>query len=182
MTHLVQHGAPARHLDLLAIVWVGAVFAVTSLRRVVKEIHHKIELAEVRSATSRRWRCASPWWARILSREADGGHAEAAQSLVQQLNTSATSSRLQTALSETGTEGRDQAEARGEALPHRALRLLESGVDDPSQETAAKAVKDIEVIIDDAVDRAIFYAYRTSEVIETANRGILRSANNTTSR
>jgi signal transduction histidine kinase len=36
------------------------------------------------------------------------------------------------------------------------------------------------VIIDDAVDRAIFYAYRTSEVIETANRGILRSANNTT--
>ena len=33
---------------LLAIVLVGAVFAVTSLRRVVKEIHHKVELAEVK--------------------------------------------------------------------------------------------------------------------------------------
>jgi len=58
--------------------------------------------------------------------------------------------------------------------------FLESGVDDPAQETAAKAFKDIEVIIDDAVDRAIFYAYRTSELIETANQGILRSAKHTT--
>jgi hypothetical protein len=33
---------------LLAIVIVGAVFAVMSLRRVVKGIHHKVELQEVK--------------------------------------------------------------------------------------------------------------------------------------
>jgi signal transduction histidine kinase len=69
-------------------------------------------------------------------------------------------------------------------LEERRLRtalyvFLEAGVDDPAQETAAKAGKDIEVLIDDAVDRAIFYAYRTSELIESANSEILRSANQT---
>jgi hypothetical protein len=54
--------------------------------------------------------------------------------------------------------------------------FLESGVDDPAQETAAKAVSDMDALIDDAVGRVISYSYRTSEVIETSNQEIVRSA------
>src|SRR5439155_17539766 len=48
--------------------------------------------------------------------------------------------------------------------------FVESGARDPAQETAAKAAADIALIIDDAVDRAAYYSYRTSELIESTNR------------
>ena len=42
--------------------------------------------------------------------------------------------------------------------------------------SAAKRVADLEAIIEDGVDRAMYYSYRTSELIETANQGVVTSA------
>jgi HPt (histidine-containing phosphotransfer) domain-containing protein/HAMP domain-containing protein len=58
--------------------------------------------------------------------------------------------------------------------------FIESGVDDAAQETASKAVADIESLLGDAVDRAIHYSYRTTEGIEKVNSHIVQSAHDTT--
>ena len=168
---------------LLAIVIVGAVFAVTSLRRVVKEVHQKVERAEVkeRQFTQMALRFAMVGADFYRAKQAENLREEVGK-LVQQLN------NIRSMLAQLQTMPLSTVEAEGVTiLRHEEKRFrtalyvfLESGVDDPSQETAAKAFKDIEVIIDDAVDRANFYAYRTSEVIEQANQEILRSANKTT--
>ena len=168
---------------LLAIVLVGAVFAVTSLRRVVNEIHYKVELAEVkeRQFTQMALRFAMVGADFYRAKQTDDMRKDLG-SLVQQLNNIRNILTQLQALPLSATEAEGVTKLKHEEKRFRTALyvFLESGVDDPAQETAARAVKDIEVIIDDAVDRAIFYAYRTSEVIETANRGILRSANNTT--
>ena len=168
---------------LLAIVIVGAIFAVTSLRRVVKEVHHKVERAEVkeRQFTQMALRFAMVGADFYRAKQADNLRDEVGK-LVQQLN------NIRSMLVQLQGMPLSTVEAEGVTkLRHEEKRFrtalyvfLESGVDDPSQETAAKAFKDIEVIIDDAVDRANFYAYRTSEVIEEANQEILLSANKTT--
>ena len=168
---------------LLAIVLVGAVFAVTSLRRVVNEIHYKVELAEVkeRQFTQMALRFAMVGADFYRAKQTEDMRQQLG-SLVQQLNNIRNILTQLQALPLSATEAEGVTKLKHEEKRFRTALyvFLESGVDDPAQETAARAVKDIEVIIDDAVDRAIFYAYRTSEVIETANRGILRSANNTT--
>jgi two-component system, sensor histidine kinase and response regulator len=168
---------------LLAIVLVGAVFAVTSLRRVVNEIHYKVELAEVkeRHFTQMALRFAMVGADFYRAKQTEEMRKDL-RGLVQQLNNIRNILTQLQALPLSATEAEGVTKLKHEEKRFRTALyvFLESGVDDPAQETAARAVKDIEVIIDDAVDRAIFYAYRTSEVIETANRGILRSANNTT--
>ena len=168
---------------LLAIVLVGAVFAVTSLRRVVNEIHYKVELAEVkeRHFTQMALRFAMVGADFYRAKQTEDMRKDL-RGLVQQLNNIRNILTQLQALPLSATEAEGVTKLKHEEKRFRTALyvFLESGVDDPAQETAARAVKDIEVIIDDAVDRAIFYAYRTSEVIETANRGILRSANNTT--
>ena len=167
---------------LLAIVIVGAVFAVTTLRRVVKQIHHKVELAEVKE---RQFTQMALRFAMVGADFYKGKQSESLRTdmshLVQQLNNIRSILAQLQALPLSAVEAEGVTKLRQEEKRFRTALyvFLESGVDDPSQETAAKAVKDIEVIIDDAVDRAIFYAYRTSEVIEEANHEILKSANRT---
>jgi signal transduction histidine kinase/DNA-binding response OmpR family regulator/HPt (histidine-containing phosphotransfer) domain-containing protein len=167
---------------LLAIVIVGAFFAVTSLRRVVSQVHQKVELAEVkeRQFTQMALRFAMVGADFYRAKQSESLR-NGAGNLIQQLNNIRSLLAQLQALPLTATETEGVTKLRQEEKRFRTALyvFLESGVDDPSQETAAKAVKDIEVIIDDAVDRAIFYAYRTSEVIEAANGDILKSANKT---
>ncbi len=167
---------------LLAIVIVIAVLAVTSLRRVVEQVHHKVELAE---AKERQFTQMALRFAMLGADFYRAKHSESLrkdlEQLVRQLNNirSILAQLQATPLTATETEGVTKLRLEERRFRTALYIFLESGVDDPAQETAAKAVKDIEVIIDDAVDRAIFYAYRTSEVIETANGQILRSAKQT---
>ena len=168
---------------LLAIVIVGAVFAVTSLRRVVKEIHHKVELQEVkeRQFTQMALRFAMVGADFYRAKQAENPREHLGK-LVQQLNNvRSTLAQLQALpLTDVEVEGVTRLRLEERRFRTALYVFLEAGVDDPAQETAAKAVRDIEVLIDDAVDRAIFYAYRTSELIESANREILGSANRAT--
>jgi two-component system sensor histidine kinase/response regulator len=168
---------------LLAIVLVGAVLAVTSLRRVVKEVHQKVEQAEVkeRQFTQMALRFAMVGGDFYRAKQSDNLRKELGH-IVQQLNNIRSILAQLQGLPLSAVEAEGVTKLRTEEKRFRTALyvFLESGVDDPAQETAAKAFKEIEVIIDDAVDRAIFYAYRTSEVIEEANREILRSANKTT--
>jgi two-component system, sensor histidine kinase and response regulator len=168
---------------LLAIVIVGALFAVTSLRSVVKAVHLKVDLQEVkeRQFTQMALRFAMVGTDFYRAKHADTMRRDLG-SLVQQLNNIRSILTQLQGLPLTAIEAEGVTKLKLEERRFRTALyvFLESGVDDPSQETAAKAAKDIEVLIDDAVDRAIFYAYRTSELIETNNQGILQSANETT--
>ena len=182
---MIMSFSTARRLgiwSLLAIVIVGAVFAVTSLRRVVKEVHQKVERAEVkeRQFTQMALRFAMVGADFYRAKQAENLREDVGK-LVQQLNNIRSMlAQLQTMpLSTVEAEGVTKLRYEEKRFRTALYVFLESG-EDPSQETAAKAFKEIEVIIDDAVDRANFYAYRTSEVIEQANQEILRSANKTT--
>ena len=57
---------------------------------------------------------------------------------------------------------------------------INSGVDDPSQETAARAAVAIEELIANAMARAIHYSYVTSEAVEETDSQIVQSAHHTT--
>jgi signal transduction histidine kinase len=168
---------------LLAIVIVGAFFAVTSLRRVVRDVHHKVEQAEAKE------RQFTQMALRFAMVGADFYRAKQSETLrkdmgnlIQQLNNIrsllAQIERLPLTVAEV--EGVTKLRTEEKRFRTALYVFLESGVDDPAHETAAKAFRDIEVIIDDAVDRAIFYSYRTSELIEQANQEITRSAKQTT--
>jgi signal transduction histidine kinase/CheY-like chemotaxis protein/HPt (histidine-containing phosphotransfer) domain-containing protein len=167
---------------LLAIVVVGAFFAVTSLRRVVEQVHRKVDLQEVkeRHFTQMALRFAMVGADFYRAKQADGLRKDLGN-LVQQLNNIRSILAQLQALPLSATEAEGVTKLRYEERRFRTALyvFLESGIDDPAQETAAQAVRDIEVLIDDAVDRAIFYAYRTSEVMETSNRQILKSAGDT---
>jgi signal transduction histidine kinase/CheY-like chemotaxis protein/HPt (histidine-containing phosphotransfer) domain-containing protein len=167
---------------LLAIVIGGAFFAVTSFRRVVKEIHLKVELQELkeRQFTQMALRFAMVGADFYRAKQAENPRERLGKLLQQLNNIRSILAQLQTLpLSAIESEGVTKLRLEERRFRTALYVFLEAGVDDPAQETAAKAVKDIEVLIDDAVDRATFYAYRTSELIESANAEILRSANKT---
>jgi signal transduction histidine kinase/CheY-like chemotaxis protein/HPt (histidine-containing phosphotransfer) domain-containing protein len=169
--------------SLLAIVVVGAFFAVTSIRSVVNQVNRKVELAEVKerqfNQIALRFSMVGADFYR--AKQSDNLRQELG-ALIQQLNNIRSMLAQMAGLTLTATEQEGVTKLKTEEKRFRTALyvFLESGLDDPAQETAAKAFKEIEVIIDDAVDRAVFYSYRTSEKIEEANQEIMRAANRTT--
>ena len=157
-----------------------AVFAVTSLRRVVEEVHQKVGLAEVKERQFTQMALRFAMVGADFYRAKQSESMRDPRQLVQQLNNirSILAQLQATPLTATETEGVTNCGWKSDGSAPRSTSSS-SPASTTRPETAAKAVKDIEVIIDDAVDRAIFYAYRTSEVIETANGQILRSAKQT---
>jgi signal transduction histidine kinase/CheY-like chemotaxis protein len=102
--------------------------------------------------------------------------------LVQHLNTVRSILAQLQALPLTPVEQEGVSKLRFEERRFRTALyvFIEPGVNDPAQETAAKAVADIDQLIDDAVARAVHYSYRTSEVIEQTNSEIVQAAHHTT--
>jgi signal transduction histidine kinase/CheY-like chemotaxis protein/HPt (histidine-containing phosphotransfer) domain-containing protein len=168
---------------LLAIVLVGAVFAVSSLRRVVREVTHKVEFQELKERQFTQMALRFAMIGSDFYRHRQGQRLpQELPRLVQQLNTIRSILTQLQAMSLTPAETEGVTKLRGEEKRFRTALyvFIESGIDDPAQETAAKALADMEQLIDDAVDRAIHYSYRASEIIETTNQDIVGSARTTT--
>ena len=166
----------ARRLGLGALVGitlVSAVLTVVSMRRVVTEMRHKVEQQELKerhfTQMALRFALVGSDFNRFqLQGQLQTQHRE----LVQHLNMIRSSlAQLQT-VPLTAAEYEGVAKLKDEEARFRIA--LQSFVDNRGR--AAKKAADIEAIIEDAVDRAMYYSYRTSEVIETANQGIVASA------
>jgi signal transduction histidine kinase/CheY-like chemotaxis protein len=170
---------------LVGISLLGAVVAVVSMRRVVTDMHQKIELHE---AKERHFTQMALKFAQIGSdfhraRQQERLH-EGLPEIVKNLNTIRSILAQLQAMSLGAAEDEGVTKLGTEETRFRTALyvFVESGIDDPAQETAAKAAADIVTILDDAVDRAIYYSYRTSEVIESTNHGIVASATSSTRR
>jgi len=166
---------------LLAIVLVGAGFTLWSLRRVITEIHQKVELQELKERHFTQMALRFAMVGSDFYKYKQQRLRDELPKLVQQLNT------IRSILAQLRTLPLTAAEVEGVVklrLEEKRFRtglyvFVESGFDDPAQESAANAAVEIELLIDDAVDRAIFYSYRISEGIETSNRAIIKSAQDT---
>jgi len=168
---------------LLGIVLLGAALSVLSIRRIAQEMYRKLEVQGLKERE----------FAQMALRFAMLGsdfyrYKQAAKlprelpKLVQHLNTVRSMLAQLHALPLTPVEKEGVTKLRLEEKRFRTALyvFIESGVDDPAQETAVKAVADIERLIDDAIARAIHYSYRASEVIEQTNGEIMESAYHTT--
>jgi signal transduction histidine kinase/DNA-binding response OmpR family regulator len=168
---------------LLGIVLVGAALSVESLRHVAKELYRKIDVQEVkeREFTQMALRFAL-LGSDFYKYKQQAKIPKELPKLVQHLNTIRSMLAQLQALPLTPAEHEGVTRLRFEEKRFRTALyvFVESGIDDPAQETAAKAVADIEHLVDDAVARAIHYSYRTSEVIEQTNSEIVQSARRTT--
>ena len=168
---------------LLGIVLLGAAASVQSLRHVAEELYRKIDVQEVkeREFTQMALRFAI-LGSDFYKYKQQGKLPKELPKLVQHLNTIRSMLAQLQALPLTPVEYEGVTRLRLEEKRFRTALyvFVESGVDDPAQETAAKAVDDIEHRVDDAVTRAVHYSYRTSEVIEQTNNEIVRSAQRTT--
>ena len=120
---------------LLAIVLVGAVFAVTSLRRVVNEIHYKVELAEVkeRHFTQMALRFAMVGADFYRAKQTEDMRKDL-RGLVQQLNNIRNILTQLQALPLSATEAEGVTKLKHEEKRFRTALyvFLESGVDDPA--------------------------------------------------
>ncbi len=168
---------------LLGIVMLGTAFSVHSLRHVTKELYEKIELQKVKeihfSRLALRFAMAGSDYYRY---RLQGKLTTALPKLVQHLNTIRGILAQLSALPLTPGETEVVNKLRFEEKRFRTVMyvFLASGVNDPAQETAAKAVIDIENLVDNAVAQAIHYSYRASELIEQTNRQIVQSAHRVT--
>src|SRR2546426_954146 len=164
---------------LVAIMLLGAVFTVVGIGRVTTTMQHKVDTQEVkeRHFTQMALRFAMVGSDFHQYRQ-QGKLREQLPELAQQLNTIRGILAQLHALPLTSTEHEGVTKLKEEEVRFRTALyvFVESGARDPAQETAARAAADIALIIDDAVDRAAYYSYRTSELIESSNRGIVESA------
>jgi signal transduction histidine kinase len=166
---------------LLGIVLLGATFSVLNLHYVVQEMYRTIEIQE---GKERQFAQMALRFAMVGSDFYKYKYVQLLQELpklVQQLNTiRSILTQLETSPL-TATEQEGVVKLRLEERRFRTVLYIfaESGVDDPAQETAAKAAADIDQLIEIAVARAIHYSYRTTELIEQANTEIVQSANRT---
>ena len=164
---------------LVGISLLGAFFAVVSMRRVVSDMRHKIEMQEVKE---RHFTQMALRFAQVGSAFHQARHEHTLRDelpgILQNLNTIRSILAQLQAMPLGAAEHEGVTNLRVEETRFRTALYVfaDSGSDDPSQETAAKAAADIVTILDDAVDRAIYYSYRTSEVIESMNHGIVASA------
>jgi len=164
---------------LVGIMLLGAVFTVVGIGRVTTTMQHKVDTQEVkeRHFTQMALRFAMVGSDFHQYRQQDKLREQLPE-LAQQLNTIRGILAQLHALPLTSTEHEGVTKLKEEEVRFRTALyvFVESGARDPAQETAAKAAADIALIIDDAVDRAAYYSYRTSELIESTNRGIVESA------
>jgi len=169
---------------LVAIVIAGAIFAVTSLRRVVDEVHYTIDLQEVKERHFTQMATKFSMVGTEFYRAKQDGHLSESElgPVMLQLNSIRNILTQLQGLPLTLTETEGLAKLRQEEQRFRVLltALVDAAAGRKAEMTSAQAVKEIEALIDDAVDQAVFYAYRTSEVIEQRNRTILRGAGDTT--
>ena len=165
---------------LLLIALLGAVFTVVSLHRVVMEIQRKVEIQEQKerhfAQMALRFAMLGSdfyrhWQNHTLRQElpALGQHLNTIRSILTQLGA--------LPLSTAEYEGVMRLRAE-EARFRKALDAFAGSGAHPAGETATSAMADIDALIEDAVDRATYYTYRTSELIEATNREILRSTQN----
>src|SRR5436190_4401037 len=168
---------------LVGISLLGAVFAVVSMRRVVTDMNQKVEMHEVkeRHFTQMALKFAQVGSDFHRARQQEQLREEL-PGIVQNLNTIRSILAQLQAMPLGAAEYEGVTKLRVEETRFRTelYVFVESGVEDPAQETAAKAAADIVMILDDAVDRAIYYSYRTSEIIESTNHGIVASATEST--
>lgn len=164
---------------LVGIMLLGAVFTVVGIGRVTTTMQHKVDTQEVkeRHFTQMALRFAMVGSDFHQYRQQDKLREQLPE-LAQQLNTIRGILAQLHALPLTSTEHEGVTKLKEEEVRFRTALyvFVESGARHPAQETAAKAAADIALIIDDAVDRAAYYSYRTSELIESTNRGIVESA------
>jgi signal transduction histidine kinase/DNA-binding response OmpR family regulator/HPt (histidine-containing phosphotransfer) domain-containing protein len=167
---------------LLGIVLLGAAFSVASLRRVTREMFHKVEQQELKernfSQIALRFALVGSDFYRFKQQDA---LRRELPKMLHHLNTVRVMLTQLQALPLTPVEHEGLVNLRLEEKRFRTALyvFIESGADDPAQETAIKAVADIETLLGDAVSRAIHYSYRVTEVIEKVNSDIVGSAHST---
>jgi signal transduction histidine kinase/CheY-like chemotaxis protein len=164
---------------LVGISLLGALFAVVGMRRVVTDMRQKIELHEVKE---RHFTQMALRFSQVGSAFHQGRHEhtlpEELPGILQNLNTIRSILAQLQAMSLSAAEHEGVTSLRFEETRFRTALyvFVESGSEDPSQATEARAAADLVRILDDTVDRAIYYSYRMSELIESTNHGIVASA------
>ena len=164
--------------SLVATMLLGAVFTVVSIGRVATEMRVKVQTQETKERHFTQMALRFAMLGSDFHRHRNQDQLEAhLPELTQQLNTIRSILTQLQAQPLTSAEDEGVTKLREEEVRFRtALYVFVESGKDPSQETGAKAAADIEMIMDDAVDRAAYYSYRTSELIEAANRGVVESA------
>lgn len=164
---------------LLGVLLLGAAFSVESLRYVATEMSRKVDQQEVKERAftqmALRFTMAGSDFYKFKLRIKN---PEELPQLIQHLNMirSTLGQLTSLPLSPVEQEGLSNLAQQERRLRTALYVFMEAGLDDPAQETAAKAVVDIQHIVNDAATRAIHYSYRTSEIIEQTNNEIGRSA------
>jgi two-component system sensor histidine kinase/response regulator len=167
---------------LVAITVHGALFTVASIRRLVTEMTAKVEIQELKARD----------FTQIALRFSMVGSAfhryrqqhrlrDKLPELEQHLNMIRTIVGQLRGLALTTSEHEGLTKLADKEMQFRTTldAFVESPGDNPDQGTATTAAADIDTLIEEAVDSAIYYSYRTSELIERTNGGIVASATNT---